>query len=44
MNFINDFCKLLNDYKFRVYDMGGTEIIAIPLSWIFIILIIIVLS
>ena len=38
INFLRDFWKLLNDYKFRAYDFYGKELFAIPLSLLFIIL------
>ena len=38
INFLRDFWKLLNDYKFRGYDFNGKELFAIPLSWLFVIL------
>ena len=38
INFLRDFWKLLNDYKFRAYDFNGKELFAIPLSCLFVIL------
>ena len=38
INFLRDFWKLLSDYKFRGYDLNGKELFAIPLSWLFVIL------
>jgi hypothetical protein len=38
INFLRDFWKLLNDYKFRAYDFHGKELFAIPLSWLLVIL------
>ena len=44
INFLRDFWKLLSDYKFRAYDYDGKEQFAIPLSWIFIIFLLCLLS
>jgi hypothetical protein len=38
INFLRDFWKLLSDYKFRAYDFYGKELFAIPLPWLFVIL------
>jgi hypothetical protein len=44
INFLRDFWKLLSDYKFRGYDFNGKELFAIPLSWLFVILLVILLG
>ena len=44
MNFINDFWKMLNDYKFKAHAMDGSVIFSIPLSWLLVIIICIILS
>ena len=44
INFLRDFWKLLSDYKFRGYDLYGKELFAIPLSWLFVILLVCLLG
>ena len=44
INFLRDFWKLLSDYKLRAYDYDGVERFAIPLSWIFTIVLLFLLS
>ena len=44
INFLRDLCTLLNDYKLRAYDYDGKEQFAIPLSWIFAIVLLCLLS
>jgi len=43
INFLRDFWKPLSDYKFRGYDFYGKELFA-PLSWLFAILLVILLG
>ena len=43
INFLRDFWKLLSDYKFLGYDFNGKELFA-PLSWLFVILLVILLG
>ena len=44
INFLRDLWTLLNDYKLRAYDYDGVERFAIPLSWIFAIVLLCLLS
>ena len=44
INFLRDLWTLLNDYKLRAYDYDGVERLAIPLSWIFAIVLLCLLS
>ena len=44
INFLRDLWKLLSDYKFRAYAYDGKEQFAIPLSWIFTIVLLCLLS
>jgi hypothetical protein len=44
LEFIRELWALLSAYKFRAYDLDGNEALSIPLSWLFIFLLLYLFS